>query len=150
MLVSYSGRGFLSIYREHPIIDGKVAIYAAHILAQFKPYIIIFDETQSGYISRRHHIPDVFKRQKLFVDLTPIMWHRVYMRTLLQEPVAFLKTPNRRSIQCHIPGEVFIRVSPILPSRDTKPPYNCARSRRGEYKRTSLTRIPLDRLGYKR
>lgn len=76
----------------------------------------------------------------------------LYTHTTTGTGRVFKKTSNRRSIQCHIPSEVFIRISysPILPSRDTKPPYNCARSRRGEYKRTSLTRIPLDHLGYKR
>lgn len=60
----------------------------------------------------------------------------------------------RRTIQCHIPGEVFIfafRRSFLL--RDTKPPYNCARSRGGEYKRTSLSHVShpsRSSLGYKR
>lgn len=119
----------------------------------FKPYIIIVDETQSGYISRRSLT--FWSDIKLFVDLTPIMWHRVYIYAHRYTNRSRFKKKNFKSPLDSMPypeWSVYIRISysPILPSRDTKSPYNCARSRRGEYKRTSLTRIPLDHLGYKR
>lgn len=73
------------------------------------------------------------KRQKLSVDVTPIMvsWH-------YQEPVAFLKTPNHATAIQYYPRRVFIRVSPIIPSWHEMP-YNCARSHTGENINERLT-----------
>jgi len=108
-----------------------------HHLCSIQTHIIIFDtRLLSIYISCDYPTWRL-KRQKLSANVTPIMVSRYY-----QEPVAFLKTPNHASaIQCY-PRQVFIRVSPIIPSWHEML-YNCARSRRREYKRLTDPSIVL-------
>lgn len=105
-------------------------------------YVIIDIRNHYPFIFLVNIRHDVWSGKNCLADVTPIMvsWH-------YQEPVALLKTPNHATAIQYYPRRVFIRVSPIIPSWHEMP-YNCARSRRREYKRTS--HVSLDRVGYKR